>query len=137
MEIGLIHGHKGLAYLMFVLALVNVVLSLMPNKNTPKMAKVMKISHMLLMNTGRLTLLVGLSVWGLVHSSTPVMSMWWAWSALLLWGPMEVVAKRLVKPEVGYITDGGQASQKLTVGVVLELVIVAIIFGLMSVKGLR
>ena len=135
MEVGLIHGHKGLAYLIFVLALVNVVLSLMPNKNTPKMVKIIKMTHMLMLNLGRTTLLVGLGVWLVVHSAN--FASWWAWSALLLWGPMEVVAKRLGKPEVKYMVDGGQASNKLTIGVVVELVIIAVIFALMSAKGLR
>ena len=135
METGLIHGHTGLAYLIFVLALVNVVLSLMPNKNTPTMAKYFKVSHTVMLNLGRTTLLIGLIIWATQRSFD--LSLWWAWSAVLIWGPMEVVAKRLVKPEITYMAEGGQASNKLTIGVVAQLLIVALIFGLMSMKGLH
>ena len=132
-EIGLIHGHKSLAYLMFGIALINVVLALMPNRSP----KVLKILHMVLMNTGRLTLLVGLSVWMVKWSGAPFLNMWWAWTALLLWGPIEVLAKRMVKPEIQYLMDGGQSSNKLVKGTVGQLLIVAVIFALMSAKALR
>ena len=133
MEIGLIHGHKSLAYLMFGIALINVVLALMPNRN----AKVLKILHTILMNTGRLTLIIGLSIWVVKWSGAPILNMWWAWSALLLWGPIEVLAKRMVKPDIQYLLDGGQSSKKLVMGTVGQLLIIAVIFGLMSAKALR
>ena len=136
MEVGLINGHKSLAYLMFGIALINVVLALKPNKS----AKSLKILHTVLMNTGRLTLVVGLSLWILVWSDTPVLDMWWAWSALLLWGPIEVLAKKMVKPEIQYMMDGGQSSSKLVTGTVGQLLIIAVIFALialMSAKALH
>ena len=133
METGLIHGHQSLAYLMFGIALINVVLALMPNRNV----KLFKILHMILMNVGRLTLVVGLSLWMVKWSGAPILTMWWAWSALLLWGPIEVFAKRFVKPEIQYLIDGGQASKKLLLGTVGQLFVIAIVFGLMSAKGLR
>jgi len=132
-EIGLIHGHKSLAYLMFGIALINVVLALMPNRN----AKVLKILHTILMNTGRLTLIIGLSIWAVKWSGAPILNMWWAWSALLLWGPIEVLAKRMVKPDIQYLLDGGQSSKKLVMGTVGQLIIIAVIFGLMSAKAVR
>lgn len=133
MEIGLIHGHKSLAYLMFGIALINVVLALKPNRS----AKALKILHTVLMNIGRLTLLVGVSLWMIKWSAAPVLNMWWAWSALLLWGPIEVLAKRMVKPEIQYLMDGGQSSSKLVIGTVGQLLIIAVIFALMSAKSLR
>ena len=133
MEIGLIHGHKSLAYLMFGIALINVVLALKPNKS----AKALKVLHTVLMNIGRLTLVVGLSLWTVKWSGAPILNMWWAWSALLLWGPIEVLAKRMVKPEIQYLMDGGQSSNKLVKGTVGQLLIIAIIFALMSAKALR
>ena len=137
METGLVHGHKGLAYLMFVLALVNVVMTLMPNRNTPTMAKIINVVHSIVVNLGRLMLIVGMSIWIFKWSQVTVLNMWWAWSALLLWGPIEVVSKRLVKPEVTYMMDGGQSTNKLTIGVIIELLVIAVIFGLMSAQGLR
>lgn len=137
METGLVHGHKGLAYLLFVLALVNVVMTLMPNRNTPTMAKIINVVHSLVVNLGRLMLIVGVSIWWLNYNQVPLISMWWAWSAIFLWGPIEMVSKRLVKPEVTYMMDGGQSTNKLTIGVIVELLVIAVIFGLMSAKGLR
>ena len=133
MEMGLIDGHKTLAYLMFGFALVNLVLALMPNRN----GKVLKILHSAVLNIGRLALVIGISLWAVNWSAAPVLGMWWAWSALLLWGPMEVISKRLVKPDIQYLLDGGESSSKLTMGMVGELLIVTVIFGLMSAKGIR
>ena len=118
---------------MFGIALINVVLALKPNRS----AKALKILHLVLMNIGRLTLLVGVSLWLIKWSAAPVLNMWWAWSALLLWGPIEVLAKRMVKPEIQYLMDGGQSSSKLIIGTVGQLLIVAVIFALMSAKALR
>ncbi len=133
MEIGLIHGHKALAYLMFGFALLNLGLVLFPKKN----GKLIKILHSVVLNVGRLALVLGVSIWAVKWSGAPILNMWWAWSALFLWGPMEVVAKRLVKPDIAYLLEGGDASNKLTIGIGVELLIVTIIFGLMSAKGLR
>ena len=104
-----------------------------PNKS----AKALKVLHTVLMNIGRLTLVVGLSLWTVKWSGAPILNMWWAWSALLLWGPIEVLAKRMVKPEIQYLMDGGQSSNKLVKGTVGQLLIIAIIFALMSAKALR
>ena len=133
MEVGLIHGHKSLAYLMFGIALINVVLALKPNKG----AKALQILHTILMNTGRLTLLVGLSLWMVNWNGVPIMNMWWAWVALLLWGPIEVLAKRMVQPEIQYLMDGGQFSNRLVKGTVGQLLLIAVIFTLMSAKALH
>ena len=132
MEVGLIHGHKSLAYLMFGIALINVVLALKPNKSV----KALKILHTALMNIGRLTLVIGLSLWMLVWRGTPDINMWWAWLVLLLWGPIEILARKIVKPEIQYLMDGGQFSNKLVTGTVGQLLIIAIIFALMSAKAL-
>lgn len=137
METGLVHGHKGLAYLMFVLALVNVVMTLMPNRNTPTMAKVISILHSIVINIGRIMLVLGLTIWFFRYNHLPFLNIWWAWSAVFLWGPIEVVSKRMVKPEVTYMLDGGTSTSKLTAGVILELLVIAVIFGLMSATGLR
>ena len=97
METGLVHGHKGLAYLLFVLALVNVVMTLMPNRNTPTMAKIINVVHSLVVNLGRLMLIVGVSIWWLNYNQVPLISMWWAWSAIFLWGPIEMVSKPILR----------------------------------------
>lgn len=134
MLIGLRHSHFGLAILIFVLALLNLVFALMPNKSNPAMAKVMKISHSIVLWGGRGNLFFGLGVYFMnpAYLAKPIMEMWWAWLALLLWGPVEAVSKRMIKPDLDYVLEGGQSSKKLAIGFGIELIVVAIIFGMMS-----
>ena len=131
MELGLQHSHSGLAYLIFLAALVNLVLALAPSKNSPAMAKIMGILHQVILWGGRGNLLVGITMWLQFYSAEPIVEMCLHWAALLLWAPVEIMAKRLVKPDLMYMLDGGKASKKLIVGTGLQLVVVAIIFGMM------
>ena len=89
----------------------------------------MKISNSIVLWGGRLNILFGVYLLYAKYSFAPL---WWAWSALLLWGPVEVVSKRMIKPDLEYFLDGGQSSKKLAIGFTIELLIVAIIFGMMS-----
>ena len=52
--------------------------------------------------------------------------------SILLWGPVEVMAKRFVVPELDLLQAGASKSNKLTIGVVVQLVCIICIFGLMS-----
>jgi len=134
MELGLLHSHSGLAYLIFLAALVNLVLALTPSKNSPAMAKVIGILHQVILWGGRVNLLIGTTMWIQYHFSRPFLDMWWGWSALLLWAPVEIMAKRLVQPDLKYMSDGGQSSKKLLLGTGLQLVVVALIFGMMHAR---
>jgi hypothetical protein len=66
------------------------------------------------------------------YLAKPIMEMWWAWLALLLWGAVEVVSKRMIKPDLDYVLEGGQSSTKLAIGFTIELLVIAIIYGMMS-----
>ena len=133
MLIGLLHTHRTLAYLMFLVALVNLVLALSKGRNDPGFARGLQLTHKIgVLMCGRVNLLLGVVLWH-VHGGWPITT-WWMWAALLLWGPVEVIGKRMVAPEVALVRDGGQASGRLIAGVVAELVIIAIIFGLMSAR---
>jgi hypothetical protein len=66
------------------------------------------------------------------YLAKPIMEMWWAWLALLLWGAVEVVSKRMIKPDLDYVLEGGQSSTKLVIGFTIELLVIAIIYGMMS-----
>ena len=126
------HTHKYLAYLLFVVALVNLVLALSKGRNDPSFARGLALTHKIgVLMLGRLTLVLGLALWHLKGWS---LTTWWIWVSLLLWGPMEVIGKRLIAPEVALVQDGGQASSRLLTGVVGQLLVVAIIFGLMSAR---
>lgn len=132
MLIGLMHTHRTLAYLLFLVALINLVLALSKGRNDPGFARGLHLSHKIgIMMLGRLNLVLGAALWYL--KGWPVTT-WWLWVSFLLWGPVEVLGKRLVSPEVSHVQDGGQASGRLIAGVVAELLIVAVIFGLMSAR---
>lgn len=132
MAVGLLHLHKSLAYLVFLVALADVVLALTRARTDPRMAGMLRWTHGVgLMWGGRLTLLCGI---GYSVASGYPLATWWLWVSLLLWGPMEAVGKRLVGPEIQAVRDGGQASGRLLSGVGIQLVCVVIIFALMSVR---
>ena len=124
--------HKVLAYLIFLAALANLVLALTKGRTDARMARILRWGHRAgVLGAGRLAVVVGL---GLFHALPYSLGTWWIWGSLLLWGPVEVLGKRLVRGEVDAVVDGGQASGRLVLGVGLQLVCVVIIFGLMSVR---
>ena len=130
---GLIHGHKSIAYLLFLVALVDLVLALTRGRTHAPTARLLRFVHGIgLMGLGRLTLVLGL-VMLFVHPAYGP-GTWWAWSGVVLWGPIEVAAKRLVKPELQVVADGGQASGRLVLGTLIQLVCITVVFGLMSAR---
>ena len=131
MDTGLLHSHTGLAYIIFIAALVNLVLALAKSSNGKGIAGVISVFHMTILWCGRLGIGIGVGMWFRRFSEVPFLDLWWAWSALLLWAPIEIVAKRLVLPDLSYMKEGGQASSKLVLGTGLQLLLVAIIFGFM------
>ena len=139
MYIGLLHSHTGLAYVLFLAALLNLACALVPGAKSNDgqsrpIARVMKVSHIIVLNAGRVNLLIGLGMIFMLDVLSNPLSYWWAWLSLLLWGPVEVAAKRLVKPEIQYIQDGGQPTKRLLLGTGIQLVLVATIFGIMHAK---
>jgi hypothetical protein len=135
MDVGLLHSHSGLAYLLFLAALVNLVLALTPGKKAAGIAKTMSVFHSIILWCGRLNLLIGIVMWQFGSlSQAPFINLWWAWSALLLWGPVEVLGKRFVRPDLEFMKEGGSPSKKLLLGSSLQLMLIAIIFGLMHAK---
>jgi hypothetical protein len=131
-EIGLLHLHRTLAYLVFLVALADMVLALTKARTDPRMATILRWSHSVgVIWAGRVTLVVGGAL--MVVSHLPLAT-WWIWVCLLLWGPVEAVAVRLVKPDVQAVLDGGTASGRLVGGTLVQLVCIVTIFGLMSVR---
>lgn len=132
MLIGLLHLHRTLGYLVFFVALVNLVLVITKGRTDPRAAKVLHYLHAVgLMGAGRLNLVIGIGL--LLVGSWPATT-WWAWAGLVLWGPVEAVSKRLVKPEVALVQDGGAGSSRMVMGAAIELVCIIAIFGLMSAR---
>ena len=133
MLIGLLHLHRTLAYLLFVLALVNVGLALARGRTDPRMgALIGGIVRYGIRMGGGLTVLAGVGLWA-TRSDLPL-STGWTWASLLLWLPVEFCGSRLVLPEVAVVKDGGQASNRMLVGTLGQLFLIAVIFGLMSAR---
>ncbi len=127
------HSHSTLAYLMFLVAMGNLLLVLTKGRTDPAFAGWLRWSHSIgILWAGRLNLLLGAGLTFTHESYTSVP--WWAAVAVVLWMPVEVLGKRLVKPEVSLVQDGGQASGRLAIGAAGQLIIIAIIFGLMSAR---
>jgi len=132
-ETGLLHLHRTLGYVVFVVALVDLVLVMTKARSDERFARVLGTLHGIgLLGAGRLNLLVGLAVWAMAEHY-PVTT-WWTWVSLLLWGPVEGAAARLLKPEISLVADGGAGSGRMAAGAAIQLVAVVLIFGLMSAR---
>jgi hypothetical protein len=123
--------HKHLAYLLFLASMVNLAMAMSTGRSS-RIASVLKWTHSIgVLQLGRLTLVLGLVVF---HQSGLPMATWWIWVSLLLWGPVEMVGKKLVKPELAVIAAGGQGARGLMKGTAIQLVCILVIFGLMSAR---
>jgi len=132
-EVGLLHLHRTLGYLLFVVALVDLVLVITKARSDARLAGILSKVHTFgMMGAGRLNLVIGITL--LVTGQTYPIATWWAWAGLALWVPIEIVAKRLIKPEIAVAVDGGTASGRLALGAAIELLCIVAIFGLMSAR---
>lgn len=130
---GLFHLHRTLAYLVFLIALINVVLVLSRGRTDAKMARLIGLlASVGLRMGGGLTVLLGIGLWaagGAWPLATP-----WLWVSLCLWAPVEILNKRMLLPETQLVVDGGQGTARMVVGAIGQLLCIAMIFGLMSAR---
>lgn len=132
MLIGLLHLHRTLGYLVFLLALVSVVLVTWSGRTDPRTAAMISgVVRYGIRYCGGLTILLGVLVWA--YGPWPLQT-GWLWLSLLLWGPVEVFAARFILPETALVVDGGQGTARMVVGAVGQLLCIATIFGLMSAR---
>ena len=130
--IGLLQTQRTLSYLLFLVALVNLILALSKGRNDPGFARGLHLSHKVgILVMGRINVLIGVGVWILEGAA---LTMWGFWVSLLLWVPVELIGRWMIAPEVSLVQDGVQASARLVAGVAVQLLMVAMIFGLMSAK---
>ena len=131
------HSHSSLAYLIFFAALMNLFLGLtaMTSKQSSFVHTPLKWSHRVLLWGGRLNLLIGAVYWASgPWIDFPITTQWWVFLSVLLWGPIEVMSKRFVGPEMEYMADGGKPGRRLTMGIGIQLLCITLIFGMMSAK---
>ena len=135
MVVGFQHAHTGLAYLIFVACLVNLALVLSVSKKPASLANVMRWSHQVVLWGGRVNLLIGAVFWYMAKFyERDLISHWWVVASVLLWGGVEVLGKRMVNADLQFVRDGAPPGKKLLIGVSLQLLIVALIFAMMSIK---
>ena len=126
--------HKYIGYTVFLVAVCNLILAMSSARKEALAAKMMQGTHAAFIWVGRLEILAGI---GLVANYKDVWLTsqmgycWQAWVSILLWGPVEVVAKRMIRPDLDVIQDGGEASSRLATGAGIQLVVMLVIFGLM------
>ena len=133
MIVGLLHSHSGLAYIVFLAALLNLFFTLASGSLGKNSVVLLTWTHRVLLWGGRINLLIGGIYWAIAgFMSAPLSQQWWILVSVLLWGPIEVMAKRFVVPELDLLQAGASKSNKLTIGVVVQLVCIICIFGLMS-----
>jgi hypothetical protein len=130
MDVGMQHLHRSLAYLVILSALIGMILAVLGAGKKPGLANIMSKTHNFgLMMTGRLVYLSGFAnvvLGGHLFTNHTIIA------GILLWIPMEVVAKRMVKPELSVVLDGGRAGGKLMAGTAIQLLVIVATFGLMD-----
>ena len=132
MEIGLIHLHKSLAHLLVLSALLSMILAVAGAGKKQNLAAIMgKINTYGVLMLGRLIYVAGLSV--TIVGGYPILQLWLL-SGLLLWGAVEVSAKRLIIAELDGVVDGGPGSPKLMIGAAIQLAVIVLIYGFMQMR---
>jgi len=110
--------------------LILTVLSLAGGRTKATMAKLMGRLHSFgFLMPARLVYVVGIAIFvmSLQTESPRSITEPFILVGLILWIPIEIVAKRLVKAELAAVHDGGEASARLTIGVVVEFVLITLI----------
>jgi hypothetical protein len=126
------HTHTDLGYLILALLVLQFLLVLSGGASKPALRRALDLIQTVAVRVvGPIILLAGFYLW---HKNGISVGTWWIWVSFLLWGPMEVVGKRMVRPALE-VSDSEQKSGKLLLGVTLQLVIIISIFGLMTANA--
>jgi hypothetical protein len=126
------HTHKDLGYLVLALLVLQFLIVLSGGANKPVLLRALDLIQTAAVRVvGPVILLAGFYLW---HKNALSVGTWWIWVSFLLWGPMEIVGKRMVRPALEP-SDSEEKSGKLLLGVTLQLVIIISIFGLMTANA--
>ena len=130
--IGLSHSHKYLGYLLFLLPIIQVVLVLTGARSEgPKARAVALIASKGYNIFGGIMILLGFVLF--FGKGYPMGSLW-VWVSVALWAPIAICSKRIVQPECEAVLAGGEASSRMLVGTLVQLLCMVAIIGLMTVK---
>ena len=144
---GLLQLHIGLAYVLFLVSLLNLACALAPSglrasvsdageTQASALATLLRVAHQLVLIAGRFMLCLGVGVlFAQFDGQTSFFSNFgWFLLSILLWFPVELAGRHRVKPEIDYICDGGQPTRRLLIGTATQLLFVASIFGIMHAR---
>lgn len=128
----LMHGHKGLAYLLCLAVVLCLILALAGGRSKPGAAKALDLLNRFgVMMLGRLNLVAGIAL--MIAMGTSVLNAWIIGS-ILLWGLVEMARPKMIAPAIAEVRGGAKASGSLVIGVLLQTVAIVAIFGLMTVR---
>ena len=126
---GMHHLHKHLGYLIFGLLFLQVVLVLVGGVKKEGTRRALDILQTVSIRiVGPVILLAGIYLWHALEIYP--LTTWWLWVSLLLWAPMEIVGKRMIRPA---LEDSAEIEgNQLVLGAILQLGIISAIIGVMS-----
>ena len=112
--------------------MVGLILSVVGASKKPSFAAIMTKNHKFgILMLGRLVYVAGL---GLAMAAGFSFSQPWMLAGLLLWGVVEVAGKRLVAPELDKVLHGETGSGRLIAGAAIQLLVIAVVWGVMHMK---
>jgi hypothetical protein len=129
---GLSHSHKYLGYLLALLPMIQLLLVLAGARKKGSLARIVGVIAGKGYNIfGGIILLLGFALFfGLGYPMSSV----FVWVSVGLWAPIAICSKRIVLPECETVLAGGEASSRMLVGTLVQLLCMVAIVGLMTVK---
>lgn len=128
----MIHGHKGLAYLLCLAVTLCLILAFTGASSKPGSARILNVINRFgVMMLGRINLVLGIAL--MISLGTSVLQLWII-ASVLIWGAVEMARPRFIAPALARVTEGGKAGSGLLIGVLVQVVAVVAIFGLMTVR---
>lgn len=129
---GLSHSHKYLGYLLALLPMIQLLLVLAGARSKGSLARMVGLIASKGYNIfGGIIILLGFVLF--FGGSYPMNSVF-VWVSVALWAPIAICSKRIVLPECEAVLAGGEASSRMLVGTLVQLLCMVAIVGLMTVK---
>ena len=125
---GLLHSHKYLGYLLFLV----LFLTFAGARRSPGLAKAVRVlAKGVVQGIGGVVMLAGIFLWWKLNHT---LGSPWIWASVLLWAPVTIAGKRLVGAEADRVIGGEEVGGRMILGVLVQILCVTAIIGLMTVK---